>query len=95
MKAVDFFKILLCFDAAIAAIVLCGFVFYLVKGPVSPSVTGTWLFVLLILLLIIAAGIILKSFHYNRLALLPMLIVAAPGIIYLSMMVLINVFKVM
>ena len=95
MKAVDLFKILLCFDALLAGIILCGFLFYQAKGPVAPSITGTWFFVLLVLCQLIVGAIVLKSFHYNKLALIPMFILAVPGIIYLGMMITINFFKIM
>lgn len=58
MKAADLFKMLLCFDAAIAGIILCGIIFYMTRGYISPVATGTWFFVLLLLIVIIAAVIL-------------------------------------
>ncbi|MEO6229528.1 MAG: hypothetical protein ABJB11_14545 [Ferruginibacter sp.] len=94
MKSTTLFKFLLYFDAVLFLIVLIGFLYYILKGPVYSSVTGTWLFVLMLLALFIAAGFLLNSFHHTTLALIPLFIVAAPGILYLCIMMIINVFKI-
>ncbi|MEO5592992.1 MAG: hypothetical protein ABIR15_14340 [Chitinophagaceae bacterium] len=59
MKTITLFKILLCFDMVLAGVVY-RLLFYLIKGPASPSVNGTWFFVLMLLTFVILSGIVLK-----------------------------------
>ena len=67
---------------------------YLVKGPVTPSVTGTWLFVLGIIALLLLSAVWLKSCHHIKAASVLLFIMALPGIIYLALMLAINVFRI-
>ncbi|MEP7319412.1 MAG: hypothetical protein ABI921_11745 [Panacibacter sp.] len=94
MNSISHYKFLLWFDAILTGIVIFGLLFYFIKGPVSPSVTDTWIFIIMLLAITIIAGVILKSFQHNRLALIPLYIVAAPGILYLTLVLVINVFRI-
>ena len=87
------FKFLWLFDTAIMLVAAGGFIFYLFKGPVSPSITGTWMLVSGVLALTMCCAGWLKISQHPAPAVLLLFIMAAPGFVYLFLMIALNVFR--
>ncbi|MEP6749179.1 MAG: hypothetical protein ABJB86_15705 [Bacteroidota bacterium] len=88
-----FFKFLWLFDTIIVLVTLGCFIFYLFKGPISFSITGTWILVLIVLMITMISAGCLKITQHPAPALLLLLIMSAPGFVYAGLTIALNVFR--
>ena len=79
------FKFLWLFDTMIAMVACGGFLRYLFRGPLQRNITGTWLGMLSVMLMIIVSAGWLRVSDYSGIAWLLLGVMAAPGIVYISL----------
>jgi len=86
------FKVLWSFDTMMALAACAGFIRYLFRGPLQKNITGTWLgLIALMVAIILSAGWLRVTDNYGT-AWLLLGIMAAPGIVYLSLVTAIYLF---
>lgn len=88
------FKFLWLFDTMMALVASAGFLRYLFNGPLQKNITITWLGLLLVMFSIVVGSVWLRVSNYSSTAWLLLGIMAAPGIVYVSLATATRLFRI-